>query len=78
MHFATYGPYGLKFMGSIQLERWKEIRIQIYLERKITLNTLNVKKEKEWAVVVAQLVKGSLPTPEVRGSIPDISKVFIE
>ena len=29
------------------------------------------------AVVVAQLAKRSLPTPEVRGSIPDISKVLL-
>ena len=30
------------------------------------------------AVVVAQLAKPLLPTPEVRGSNPNISKVFIE
>ena len=30
------------------------------------------------AVVVAQLVERSLPTPEVRGSNPVISKIYIE
>ena len=31
-----------------------------------------------WAVVVAQLVERPLPTPEVRGSIPVISEIYIE
>ena len=29
-----------------------------------------------WAVVVAQLVERSLPTPEIRGSNPDIGKIL--
>ena len=31
-----------------------------------------------WAVVVALLVERPLPTPEVRGSIPVISEIYIE
>ena len=31
-----------------------------------------------WAVVVAQLVKRSLPIPEIRGSNPVIGKKYIE
>ena len=34
-------------------------------------------KDIERAVVVAQLVERSLPTPEVRGSNPVIGKTFI-
>ena len=35
--------------------------------------------EKEnWAAVVAQLVKRSVPIPEVRGSNPVIGKIYIE
>ena len=33
---------------------------------------------KKWVVVVAQLAKRSLPTPEVRSSNPVIGKVFID
>ena len=33
-------------------------------------------RRKVWAVVVAQLVERSLPTPDVRGSNPDIGKVL--
>ena len=29
-----------------------------------------------WAVVVAQLIKRSLPIPEIRGSYPDIGKIL--
>ena len=32
----------------------------------------------DWAVVVAQLVERLLPIPEVRGSNPVISKIYIE
>ena len=39
---------------------------------------LKANSHLQWAVVVAQLTKRSLPTPEVRGSNPVISKVFIE
>ena len=35
-----------------------------------------VLKNEFLAVVVAQLVEGSLPTPEIRDSNPDISKVL--
>ena len=35
-------------------------------------------KTAQWVVVVAQLAKRLLPTPEVRGSNPVISKVFTE
>ena len=38
------------------------------------------KDNRSWAVVVAQLAERSLPTPEIRGSNPDIgniSNVFI-
>ena len=37
-------------------------------------------QSKQWAVVVAQLAERSLPTPEIRGSNPDIgniSNIFI-
>ena len=37
-----------------------------------TLNYSNI-----WEVVVAQLVERSLPTPEVRGSNPVISKIYM-
>ena len=37
------------------------------------VNTNNLK----WAVFVAQLVEGSLPTPEVRGSNPVIGKLYL-
>ena len=33
---------------------------------------------QEWAVVVAQVVEQSLPTPEIRGSNPVIRKIYIE
>ena len=36
------------------------------------VNTNNLK----WAVFVAQLVEGSLPTPEVRGSNPVIGRLL--
>ena len=40
-------------------------------------DALDILKHKpSWAVVVAQLVKRSLPTPEVRGSNPVIGKKF--
>ena len=42
------------------------------------MSSMNITLARHWAVVVAQLAKRLLPTPEVRGSIPDISKVFIE
>ena len=32
---------------------------------------------QDWAVVVAQLVEPSLPTPEIRCSIPNIGKVYL-
>ena len=31
----------------------------------------------EWVVVVAQLAERSLPTPEIRGSNPDIGKLYL-
>ena len=31
-----------------------------------------------WAVIVAQLVDQSLPTPEIRNSNPVIGKIYIE
>ena len=34
-------------------------------------------KERKEAVVVAQLTEKSLPTPEFRGSNPDICKIYI-
>ena len=39
---------------------------------------LSMGKPMSWAVVVAQLVKRSLPTPKVRSSNPFISKLNIE
>ena len=39
---------------------------------------LQVKHSRNGAVVVAQLVERSLPTPEVRGSNPVIGKIYIE
>ena len=37
----------------------------------------NISRETfKWAVVVAQLVEQSLPTPEIRGSNPDIGKIL--
>ena len=30
----------------------------------------------KWEVIVAQLVKRSLPTPEIRGSNPDIGEIL--
>ena len=38
-----------------------------------TKNTMLTKFKDNWAVVVAQLAEWSLPTPEIRGSNPDIS-----
>ena len=35
-----------------------------------------IKQIKVWAVVVAQLVERSLPTPDIRGSNPNLSKVL--
>ena len=35
------------------------------------------KKQKYEEVVVAQLIDRSLPTPEVRGSIPVMGKIYI-
>ena len=34
------------------------------------------RRGEEWAVVVAQLIEHSLPTPEVRGSNPVIDKLI--
>ena len=39
---------------------------------------LKLSVRKYWAVVVAQLAKRSLPTPETRGSTPDIRKLLRE
>ena len=36
------------------------------------------KNYNRWAVVVAQLVERSIPTPEVRGFSPVIGKIYIE
>ena len=47
---------------------------------KILLLTVKFKKVGSGAVVVAQLAERSLPTPEIRGSNPDIgniSNIFI-
>ena len=38
----------------------------------------NTKKPSNWEVVMAQLVQQLLPIPEVRGSTPVISKIYIE
>ena len=35
-------------------------------------------EKDNWAAVVAQLVKQSVPIPEVRGSNPVIGKIYIE
>ena len=39
---------------------------------------LNKYLTNNWEVVVAQLVEWSLPIPEIRGSNPDIDKIYIE
>ena len=50
-------------------------------ERESILHSLKIKMEEKkkngWAVVVAQLVERSLPTPEVCRLNPDIGKLYI-
>ena len=36
-----------------------------------------LERSQAWAVVVAQLVERSLPTPEIRGSNPNIGKLYL-
>ena len=43
-----------------------------------SLNFRQVLRLGDGEVVVAQLVERSLPIPEVRGSKPDIGKIYIE
>ena len=49
------------------------IMIRIERKKKLILSRITLPLS---AVVVAQLVERSLPTPEVRGSNPDIGKVL--
>ena len=50
-------------------------------ERESRLHSLKIKMEEKkkngWAVVVAQLLEQSLPTPEVCRLNPDIGKLYI-
>ena len=52
-------------------------RAQIIVRTKLKLVVgYQLRLEGRWAVVVGQLVERSLPTPEIRGSNPNIGKIL--